>query len=514
MKKLVAILMVLLLVLTSTAMAEMVSRSDTQSYTITINNSAEGYTYAAYQIFKGDLNGKVLSNIEWGDNVTPSVTLNGVTYTDAAALSAVLNDGNVDALAAAVNLTTAKAESTFVAAEGKYVIDNLPAGYYLVKNTVVPEGGAHTKFIVCVVANAAASPKTDSTTHMKKVNENVKAATAPNTGAYGSNYNDVADYSIGDEVPFAIHSKVPDMSHFATYTMVFEDDMSDGLTFIPGSLKVSVGGTEISKDAYTVVNGSSDADDFTLTITDLKKVASATTGAAIRIDFKAELNKSAKIGLPGNPNKSRLSFSNNPNVSTSTTTTPWDEVVVFTYELDVTKLDGSTQKPLADAEFVFYRNVGGAPEYVITDASGVVTGWTAAQVNATTFTTGESGLIKIVGLDDGSYYLRETKAPKGYNTLKADIECVVKATTKNDQNYAGSAPDTALTALKLNVGGATVDSDKNYGVVKTDVLNYIGATLPETGGIGTTLFYLLGGAMVAISALVLIIRRRAQADQE
>lgn len=513
MKKFLAILLAAMMLLAVTAAF---ADEAATTYTITINNATDGYVYQAYQIFKGDLSGQVLSNIEWGAGVQTPVTVSGTTYNTAKelsdALTATENPLSAADMADALVVTTAQGTSTF--ADGEYTISNLPAGYYLVKNTTIPEGGAYTKFIVKIVCNTEATPKTGTTEHYKKVNENVKAADSAMAGGFGlTNYNDVADYNIGDEVPFSIYSKVPDMTNYDAYKMVFEDDMSDGLTYVADSLVVYIGNDVLDASKYGLVMGSADTDDFTLTIENLKAVTTAVAGTPIRIDFKAKLNSNAVIGLDGNPNKSRLTYSNNPN-TTDTATTPWDEVVVFTYELDVTKVDGAdTTKKLADAEFQFYRGTASAPEYVIVDSASKVTGWTTDVTKASTFKTDSTGIFKVIGLDDGTYYLKETKAPATYNKLTQDITVVVKATTANNQTYAGTASN-ALTKIEITAGGKTTEGVTSTGIVSTEVLNNKGATLPETGGIGTTLFYLFGGLMAAGSALILVVRRRADADEE
>ena len=511
MKKFLAILLSAMMLLAMTA-----SFAETATtYTITINGD-KGHTYEAYQIFTGDLSGNVLSNIVLGDGVTANVlTIGEKTYTAADLAAALSGDAPEVALAdftTLVNANLATVAGTSKEVDGTYTISGLEPGYYFIKDKdgSVPDGDAYTKFLVKIVKDITATPKTDKTTHEKKVFENVKPATDPKTGAAGNNYNDVADYSIGDTVPFALYSKVPDLANFTHYEMIFHDVMSAGLTFDASSVKVSVAGTELAASDYTVTTGTADGCTFEVKIHELAGKNYA-KGAEIRVDFNATLNNQAVIGLDGNPNQSKLQFSNNPNVPTATTETPWDYVVVFTYELDVTKVDGAeTTKVLKDAEFVLQNAKG---SYVTVDANGKVTGWVASKDAATVLKSDATGMFKVIGLDDGTYTLTETKAPEGYNLLTSPIEVVVAATTKNDQNYA-NVPSDALTALKIKVDGSEANGDVKTGIVETDVENNVGATLPETGGIGTTLFYLLGGLMAAGSALTLIVRRRADADEE
>ena len=513
MKKFLAILMAAMMLLAMTAsFAE-----EATTYTITITGDT-GHTYEAYQIFTGDLSGNILSNIKMGDGVNANIlTVKGVTYASAAELAEKLS-GEAPEIAIAdftevVAANLVKVAGTSTEVNGVYTITGLKPGYYFIKDKddSVPAGDAYTKFLVKIVKNIEATPKTDKTTHEKKVSENVKPVTDGKTGAAGNKYNDVADYNIGDTVPFALYSKVPDLDNFTHYEMIFHDIMSAGLTFDADSVVVTVAGSPLTAGTdYTVTTGTADGCTFEVKINELVGKG-YTKGAEIRVDFNATLNSSAVIGLVGNPNQSQLEFSNNPNVTTDTTKTPWDYVVVFTYELDVTKVNGAdTDEVLAGAEFVL-RNAAGS--YVQVDKDGKVTGWTASQDAATPLTSDATGIFKVIGLDDGNYELIETKAPNGYNLLTQPIKVVIKATTVNNQEYANK-PDEALTALEIEVNGTPATGDVDTGIVNATVENNQGATLPETGGIGTTLFYLFGGLMAAGSALTLVVRRRADAEEE
>ena len=215
-----------------------------------------------------------------------------------------------------------------------------------------------------------------------------------------------------------------------------------------------------------------------------------------------------------------LEYSNNPNHTgegTPTGNTPKDEVLVFTYELDVTKVDGqNAEKKLANAEFVLLNN---DKTKVAKVANGKFVEWVnvpAASENGTItysaetiLTSGSDGKFVIAGLDAGTYYLRETKAPGGYNLLKNDIIVTITATLDKRENSP------ALTDLKLSVkedkeGAAATDSNGNVdtGIVETNVMNNSGAQLPETGGMGTTLFYVLGGILVLVAIILLVTRKR------
>ena len=221
------------------------------------------------------------------------------------------------------------------------------------------------------------------------------------------------------------------------------------------------------------------------------------------------------VGLDGNPNEVYLEYSNKPDQSGSGDTnntgkTPEDKVIVFTYELDTTKVDGQDNtKKLEDAEFVLYRKESdNSKKYATVDANFKVTGWTGNEEESTKLTSDANGLFRVIGLDDGTYYLKETKAPSGYNLLSSDIEVVITATTTNGQNWTDGVASSALTNLAVTAGGNAGTGDINTGIAAITVANNKGSTLPETGGIGTTIFYIAGGVLVLAAAVLLVTRKR------
>ena len=183
---------------------------------------------------------------------------------------------------------------------------------------------------------------------------------------------------------------------------------------------------------------------------------------------------------------------------------------------DVTKVDGKdADTKLKDAEFKLYDENG---KYVIVDADGKVTGWADNEAGGSTLKSDENGLFKVIGLDDGTYWLKETKAPDGYNLITDPIKIEIKATTVNDQDWtAMEGPSDALTALeiKVTVGSTTTsgNGDTESGIVETDIKNNKGAELPETGGMGTTIFYVLGAILVLGAGGLLIARRRTDSEK-
>ena len=358
--------------------------------------------------------------------------------------------------------------------------------------------------------------KVDKPTQDKEVKENTKAE-----------WNEVSDYNIGDYVPYRIKSKIPNAAKFDNYTMTFTDEMSNGLTFadeVEGvtdahKLKVTVGETTLASTDYTLTPSEHG---FTLelpvkTEDDGQKY---TEGSDIVIEFFGLLNKDAEIGTDGNTNKSKLTYSNDPD-STSTTATPLDTVITFTYELDVEKIDGVTKEALPGAQFALKATTGDhAGKYAIVDDNGILSGWADEKPAADDTTNGAlliadaEGKFKVVGLDDGEYSLTEVKAPAGYNPIP-DVVVVIKGTTDNESDYTDNlenVPASALTKLEVNVPENTEnhweEGNTASGAVTVVVENNSGASLPETGGIGTTIFYIIGGILVIGAGVLLVSRRR------
>ena len=520
------------------------------SYTLTISGASDGHTYEAYQIFAGDLseNEQTLSNVKWGDGVNGEALLAALKGTEeeptayqtcmtAADVAKVLEsyENNSSEMKAFADIagqhltkTTSGTASAYNEDSKSYTISGLAAGYYLVKDKddSVPGTDAYTDFILKVVQNTTVTPKSDVPTVEKKVQEDDKYN---QDGGYGNGYNDVADWNIGDAVPFKLIGTLPtNFADYDIYQYIFHDTLSDGLDLNEGSIKVYYASdkagtdkTEIPLGKYEVEAPGTEGTDqcsFEVAFADLTSVEGVTANKYIIVEYTATLNKDAEIGLPGNPNKVYLEFSNNPNSGGEGDTgkTPEDKVIVFTYELDATKVDGEhTDTKLKDAEFKLYDENG---QYVIVDADGKVTGWADNEAGGSTLKSDENGLFKVIGLDDGTYWLKETKAPDGYNLITDPIKIEIKATTVNDQDWtAMEGPADALKVLeiKVTVGSTTTsgNGDTESGIVETDIKNNKGAELPETGGMGTTIFYVLGAILVLGAGGLLIARRRTDPEK-
>lgn len=378
---------------------------------------------------------------------------------------------------------------------------------------------------------------------MKKVYENEKAsAVAASIGKYKETdlkWNDVADYCIGDSVPFKLYGTMPqDIGNYSHYYYKFTDTL--GTQFdMPTELTIKVGddttltATENS-GAWTVTgdNGkncrvSSNGNEISISFEDIKAYPGVISDTVVTVEYNAKLNNNAEIGLPGQENKVDLTYSNNPNSSykpdttddkedtpdtpgtpgENTGKTPEDKVIVFTYEADFTKVDGVTKAHLEGVEFKL-KNANG--EYVTLDENGKVTGW---DTEGTTIKSNASGQFKIIGLDDGDYTLEETKPLQDYNPI-ADTTLIINAGTVNGQTWDGT-PAKALTSFEYTIGtGQAQIGDVSTGIASGTIENKKGSSLPSTGGIGTTLFYVCGGAMVAVSGIFLITKKRMDKNKD
>ena len=490
-KKILGLLlaMVMMMSVAITAMAK------GETYSITINNSAEGHTYEAYQIFTGDLstNGdvnKVLSNIVWGSGVSEA---GQTALGDAAAKAETLKteaDAKAFAKEVAPYLTTAAGSASTVT-DGNYVISGLAAGYYLVKDqdgSLTGDNDSYTEYIIKVVSDTTATPKSDKPKVEKKVKD-----TNDSTGVT-SDWQDSADYDIGDSVPFQLKATLANnVSSYTTYKVVFHDTLSKGLTY-KDDAKIYIDGKETN--GFTVTSTVNADGTTTLTVScDDVKALGAGNSSVITVEYTATLNNNAVLGSSGNPNEVYLEYSNNPNKSgagnNETGNTPEDVVIVFTYKTIINKVDGEGQ-PLTGAEFTLekYNNETGIWEAIAVVKSD----------NGTTFT--------FSGLDDGKYRLTETTTPAGYNTIDP-IEFTITA------EHEVLSDNPALTSLSGNATDdkITFGSDVTEGSLSANVVNKAGSTLPETGGMGTTIFYVLGAILVLGAAIMLIAKKRMSSEK-
>lgn len=533
MKKLASLLLALTLVFALAATAG--------AATVTVPNEGilKDHTFTAYQVFSGREENNVLSDVQWGSGINSDAFLSALkadtTYSnlftdcsDAQGVATVLSTHNSNT---ALANQVAKLAYANKAGNGTALTsgtNNLADGYYLVVDTTanVGEGGAYNTALLQVVGDINITAKTDAPTVEKKVQEDDKYN---HDDGYGTGYNDVADYNIGDAVPFHLIGKVPDMSRYDTYKYIFHDTLSDGLTaptqtdvkvYLSGNKIRDVNDTDVTSSFTVAVEGQN----ITVSINNLKRISNIAQGQYVIVEYSAVLNQDAQIGLSGNPNTVHLEYSNNPNAD-GTGNTPEDKAIVFTYELDTTKVDGQDNtKKLKDAKFVLLNSDS---TKVAKMTNGKFDGWqdlptagTDGKIAAdawnadTVLTSAETtGLFSVTGLDAGIYKLREIVAPAGYNLLSQDITVVITATTTNGQNWTDGNATSALTGLEVTADGVAGTVDAANGTANITVANNKGSTLPETGGMGTTLFYVLG-SILAVGAIVLLVTKKRMNSAE
>ena len=507
-KKLASLLLALVMAL---SLAVTAFADESTTYSITINNSTAGHTYEAYQIFTGDLatneaGNKVLSNIVWGSGVSEA---GQTALGDAAAKAETLKteaDAKAFAKAVAPYLTTAAGSANTVT-DGKYVISGLAAGYYLVKDqdgSLTGDNDSYTEYIIQVVGNVTATPKSDVPEVQKKVKD-----INDSTDTTKTDWQDSADYDIGDSIPFQLKATLADnVSSYTTYKVVFHDTLSKGLTY-NNDAKVYIDGTETNGFTVTATVNADGTTTLTVSCDDVKALG-AGNSSVITVEYTAKLNENAVLGSAGNPNEVYLEYSNNPNKSekgnNETGETPKDVVIVFTYKTIINKVD-SENKPLTGAAFKL--------EKLIKGKDGAADTWTTVKE----FTVDETTTsFTFSGLDDGQYKLTETKTPVGYNTIDP-IYFVIEAThgetadaptLKTLNAYLTDANGNKQTEMKdgesVNIDLGTVDL--TAGSITTTVVNKSGSKLPSTGGIGTTIFYVLGGVLVLAAVVLLVTKKR------
>lgn len=556
-KRALALVLALTLLL---AMSATVFAADDTTYTITINNTTTGHIYEAYQIFAGDLaekDGKtILSNIEWGSGVNGAALLTALkadaTFdndfngcTTAAQVADVLATYGSDAgktqqfakLAGANLNATVAGISTWNEPGTNYSISSLAPGYYLVKDKddSAPSSDAYTRYILQVVHNVTVNAKTDVPT----VDKNIKE---------GDTIVKANDASIGDTINYEVTSKVPDMTGYTKYFFVMNDTLSKGLTY-NGDIVIKVGEKTLdATNGYTLTTTNNDDGSTTLEIV-FKNFIQYTTGNAITVTYSATLNQDANLDPSvGNPNEVKLVYSNNPNVvgtgdgrnpdkpapGDATGETPKSETKTYVTGIKLTKVDGADHsKMLTGAKFKIEGNgvkvvlvnkevyeeasdgtyymlkTGTYTETAPTDETASsydstttkykkVTAVTKDTVNTKVNATGyvdENGVLTFEGLGEGTYTITEIIAPEGYNLLKAPITVEIKAKATFDK-----------CEWTVTADGKLVTADKNLYAFLIE--NKSGAALPSTGGIGTTVFYVLGGLLVVCAGVLLITKRR------
>lgn len=444
--------------------------------------------YSVYQIFTGDLStdetAKVttLSNIKWGQNCASGYTQGeSVSEEVLKALKEVNVPGKTDKEKLAVITQYVNLKSDPIkTANGTSDDDTIvAAGYYLIKDNGPVSGNEYSLYVVEVTDNVTIAPKTSNTTSEKKIVDNGME-------------KDSADYDIGDEITFRLSATITEhYDYYETYKLTFHDTLSKGLTLDASSVTVKVDDTAITTGYEVVTTDLTDDCSFHVQFKNLKDIDSVKAGSKITVEYTATLNESAVISGTGNPNTLKVSYSNNPYNKEDTTDTPDNKVTVYTYKIVVNKVD-ENDNTLANAKFTLSKNTDGTNPIGFVETTTNNTYRLAVKDDTDTvteFTTPESGAFTLQGLASGTYYLTETAAPSGYNTLAEPV------------------------TVNISENGTVTVGNDTEGVDAVKVVNKAGSTLPETGGVGTTIFYVLGGILM-VGAVVLLVTRKRMRDAE
>lgn len=446
--------------------------ADTKAYRYTANGAWEDFILRENNIFKLD---KETGAVTW-INTNPENNGTAIQYiANSAGEYAKYTSNNVheDGSAKATGITL-----TF---------SNLPLGWYLVVSDL--NNGAMCS-IGTTDPNAVIREKNSKPTIEKEVYEG-------NTLGYSN------DAGIGDTVKFQTRIHVTDGN---PTNYVLHDTMSNGLKFNEKSVTVllvrdpKTGGSNDGDNLtpgtdYELVTSTSDTCTF-----EIKFLKALKPYDYIQVDYSATVTSDAVIGTTGNDNKAVLTYGNNSTTESSTTKT-------YVWEMGVRKfanLGGDdTNHALADAEFQLYKKDGETKKYAKFAETGTntsiykLTGWDADASNAAKVKTPASGNIQFEGLDAGTYYLEETKAPVGYNKLTAPITVVIDR---------GTLPTVASQTISYTVKYGDTTADDH--IVRVE--NKAGTVLPSTGGMGTTLFYVIGGGLMVAAIVLLVTKKRME----
>ncbi len=374
------------------------------------------------------------------------------------------------------------------------IFANVEQGYYLIVEASSLDD--HPDTISMVMLDTAG--QSDITVHTKEDAPTVEQKVQDIDDATGetSGWQDSADYDIGDEVPFKITGTVSEK--YARYKQYYYRFASAATHLIinMGTVKVDVDGVEVTSECNITSASTNEGTVLDVTIDDLKKLSGVTVtkDSKIVVTYTATLAEAAIIGGSGNTNKVRLDYSCDPYYQGNElkyNRTPEDTTAVFTFASIVNNVDGE-KDPLKGAEFTLYKygkvtdDASGAYDYVVCRNK---------------FTADKTGTVFTAkGLDAGRYKIIETKVPAGYNKA-ADVEFTITATHEDE------ADEPKLRTLTVDNQQITVN--KAAGTFTTDIENNSGTELPATGGIGTTIFYVVGSLLVLCAGVALIAKKRA-----
>lgn len=498
MKKLSALLLALIMVLSLTVGASAAMEGTLTDGTITINDAVPGQTYSAYQILYLESYNPDTDPDTEGDQGAYAYKANSVwepwlrTQTsyvsfDAQGYVTWVADADPAAFAKAAqsyakqnNISADKTANAPVAAEGAthsvVTLSELKLGYYLVDTTLGTLCSLDT-----TNPNVVMEEKNEAPTVTKEVQEDSNSA-----------WGETNDADINQTVNYKATITV----QTGAENYILHDTMSAGLTFNANSVVVKNGTTTLTAGTeYTLITtGLADSCTFEVKF-DNTYIASLAAGTQIVVEYSATVNSNAVVGLPGNPNEIKLQYGD----ENSPSYTPVDKTTTYTWDMEVLKYaNGNESNVLAGVKFVLLNS---DKSKVATVENGKLTGWdnvptadadgTITWPANTTLTTDADGKISVDGLDADTYYLREIEALPGYNKLADDVTVTVTAASADTEDT----------------------TELVYNTTVTKVNNQSGTELPSTGGMGTTLFYIVGGVLV-LAAVVLLVTKKRMASAE
>lgn len=504
---------------------------------ITITAQEGDHVYGAYQLFDGDVSGTQLTSIKWGSGINKTALLGELKTSDITKFAGVTDATTPAQLANLLGTLSTSEAIEFSKIATKHVTGNAKTftksgeaapysykatlgegdhGYYLVKDTDNKAAALTSPILKVVGCAVSVDAKGSVPTSTKKIQEDSD-----------QQWGDTADLDVGQKAPFKLTGSMPsNIADFKTYKYGFKDFISKGFTlpanFSASDLTVKIGDKPVTlgqKDTVTVTDITDESEGpeykngkkIEIMFDDLKATAAAagvtlTAASVVTVEYSATVNENAVIGGKGNPNKSLVVYHKDVNGGDGTGETPEDEVWAFTYQLDTTKVDSANpETKLKDAQFRLYNS---DKTKSATIENGKISAWVDGDAG-TVITTPEGGVFNIAGLDADTYYLKEIKAPAGYNLPTGDdayFKLVIAATLKVD-NGKGK-----IDTLTITSGTSTTprDGDKGKGSVAMTITNTSGSTLPGTGGIGTVIFTVVGLLVMAGAAGGFVWRRRKQ----
>lgn len=470
--------------------AEGATHSSSEDGKITIQNAVANQTYKIYRILDLQYNDtaksfRYVKNDKWGAFVEGQTTYLSVDSKTGVVTWA--NSDNADngtaikALAVAAgqhvkDTPSLTADGSVKANSRTVIFDNLPLGWYLVVSDLTTDA-------ICSI---------DTTAKNVTIREKNGAPTVEKKVEYASgSWGEGNDGNVGDTVNFHTTIYVTDGN---PTNYVLHDQMSKGLTFKENSIAVKVNDTLITN--YTVEYTNTDKCTFEISFPN----GTLHTNDTVVVTYSATINNDAVVGTTGNENETWLKYGDNGETTHGKTKTYTWSFNIFKYFTD----SNNDMRYLADVEFVLYRkdNTANKTEYAQFNSNNKLTGWTEAENEATKLKTNATSTVAVEGLDAGTYFLKEITTPGGFNGLTSDVEVKI---TSSCNILTGA---TYAVEYKMVNEEDFTGTDEQEKVVPIE--NKRGTTLPGTGGIGTTIFYVVGGGLMVAAAILLITKKRME----